>query len=109
MEAVDPTQWLTLFEVLEQTEMPYDDIRRLADEGLIRTRPSGPVVLFDASDVARVTAGSSGGVAAVAAVDFDVVEKIHVQRERAYGGAVACCGCAVAAVAVAVVHIQFAE
>ena len=54
--AVDPTQWLTLFEVLEQTDVPYGDIVRLADEGLIVTRPSGAVVLYDALDVARLAA-----------------------------------------------------
>ena len=54
--AVDPTQWLTLFEVLEATGVPYIDIVRVADEGLVRTRPSGTVVLYDADDVARLAA-----------------------------------------------------
>lgn len=54
--AVDPTEWLTLFEVLEQTGMPYDDVLRLADEGLIGARPSGTVVLYDAADVTRLAA-----------------------------------------------------
>ena len=66
MAAVDPTQWLTLFEVLEKTKLPYADILRLADEGLIRTRPSGPVVLYDAADVARLAAT---GQALATAVD----------------------------------------
>jgi len=54
--AVDPAEWLTVFEVLEQTTIPYTDILRLADEGLLTTRPSGQVVLYRADDVRRLVA-----------------------------------------------------
>jgi len=62
---VDPTQWLTLFEVLEQTDVPHADIVRLADEGLIGTRPSSTVTLYDAVDVARLAATGQALVTAV--------------------------------------------
>mgnify|MGYP003603836831 CR=1 FL=1 len=54
--AVNQREWVTLFETLELTRLPYPDVLRLADEGLITTRRSGAVLLFAADDVARLAA-----------------------------------------------------
>lgn len=53
---VDPQDWLTLFETLELTGLPYADVLRLADEGVLTTRRSGNVVLYAAGDVNRLAA-----------------------------------------------------
>mgnify|MGYP001242790895 CR=1 FL=1 len=54
--SVESARWVTLFEVLEQTEVPYADVMRLADEGVLTTRRSGAALLFDAADVGRLAA-----------------------------------------------------
>lgn len=54
--AVDPADWMTLFETLELTHLPYADVLQLADEGVLTTRRSGAVVLYAAEDVIRLAA-----------------------------------------------------
>ena len=44
--------WLTLFEVLEDTGLPYSRVMELADRGLLSSRLSGGAVLYDPADVA---------------------------------------------------------
>jgi DNA-binding transcriptional MerR regulator len=46
--------WLTLHEVLEATGLPYRQLMDLAERGLLATRRSGAVVLYDPDDVTLV-------------------------------------------------------
>jgi hypothetical protein len=43
--------WLTVFEVLDETGLPYSRVMDLADRGLISSRSSGGAVLYDPADV----------------------------------------------------------
>jgi DNA-binding transcriptional MerR regulator len=45
---------LTIFEVLDETGLPYSNVRELADRGLITSRSSGGAVLYDPADVAQL-------------------------------------------------------
>ncbi len=67
--AVDPAEWVTVFEVLEQTGMPLPDILRLADEGVLSTRRSGSVVLFRRDDVSRLVATGQALVLTAAGIE----------------------------------------
>jgi hypothetical protein len=46
--------WLTMHEVLEQTDLTYRDMVDLAERGVIGTRRSGTVILYDPADVDRL-------------------------------------------------------
>ena len=67
--AVDPAEWVTVFEVLEQTGMPLPDILRLADEGVLTTRHSGSVMLFRRDDVSRLVATGHALVTSAAEIE----------------------------------------
>ena len=50
--------WLTQFEVLDETGLPYVRVIDLADRGLISCRSSGGTVLYDPADVALLRSAS---------------------------------------------------
>ena len=43
--------WLTLHEVLEETDLPYRELMELVERGVLKTRTSGAAQLFDPDDV----------------------------------------------------------
>ena len=43
--------WLTLHEVLDQTGLPYREVRDLVDRGELEVRRSGSAELFDPASV----------------------------------------------------------
>jgi DNA-binding transcriptional MerR regulator len=43
--------WLTMHEVLEQTDLTYRAMTDLAERGLLRTRQVGTATLYDPDDV----------------------------------------------------------
>jgi hypothetical protein len=51
--------WLTVHEVLDLTEIPYQRLMELVEEGQLTTESSGTVELFDPDDVALLTAGAT--------------------------------------------------
>ena len=50
--------WLTVFEVLDETGLPYSRVMDLADRGLISSRSSGGALLYDPADVALIRSAS---------------------------------------------------
>ncbi len=44
--------WLTLYEVMEATDLSYREIKFLVGRGELKTRIGGSVELYDADDVA---------------------------------------------------------
>ena len=50
--------WLTVFEVLDETGLPYSRVIDLAARGLIASRSSGGAVLYDPADVALLRSTS---------------------------------------------------
>ena len=47
--------WLTLHEVLEETGLPYGQLKALVERGELTTRASGAAELYDPDDVATLS------------------------------------------------------